>query len=322
VNTLRVLSAGLSTTVQDLGRPGYMSSGVPAGGAADTLSLRAGNLILNNPPDAAALEITLAGDVIEFTAPATIAFAGADTPEAAIESDQSRRVVSRWTPTPVGPGERLCIGSVARGARAYLCIAGGVRTAPVLGSRSTHAASGLGHPGRPLVHGDELPLDDSPLVPEADPLPAAIVASIETHLARRRLRVLPAAHLSRFSVIAEDQLFFNAFTIADRSDRTGVRVDGPRVPSPPGLDVSEPALPGAIQVPPAGRPIILGPDGPTIGGYPMPFAVISADLPALAQLAPRDTVRFERTTLAGAHAATERLESLIGSIASGGALTP
>ena len=135
-------------------------------------------------------------------------------------------------------------------------------------------------------------------------------------LALPPLRVLPLAHHEHFSAIADDQLFLRTFTISDLSDRTGTRLDGPKVPSPPKLEVSEPALPGVIQIPPAGRPIILGPDGPTTGGYPMPYAVITADLPTLAQRRPRDPIRFERTTPERAREEALRVQTLLDAVAS------
>ncbi len=312
--TLRVFHPGFHTTVQDLGRPGYMSSGVPLGGAFDRFSHSLGNRLLHNEQSAASLEMTLGGGIFQFHCDSTICLAGANAPKALFIGLHENGRVRPWTPTAMRAGYELHIGPLTGGLRAYLCVAGGIQTTPVLQSRSTHTASGLGHPGRPLQAGDELPITPLQEHPDLKPLPPDLLAKVETHLARTTLRTLPANHWPHFSTIAHDQLFLRSFTIADQSDRTGVRLTGTKVPSPPEGTRSEPAVPGTIQVPLAGSPIILGPDGPTIGGYPMPISIIAADLSALAQRRPRDTIRLERTTPEDAHAAYNELNAIIQSI--------
>lgn len=314
MTALRVLDPGDHTTVQDLGRPGFMSSGIPIGGAFDALSHSVGNRLLGNSPLQASLEMTLAGGVFRFTCDSMVCLAGANAPDARVVSDRHTRPICSWEPTPVSAGDTLHVGPLTGALRTYLCIAGGIQTTPVLDSRSTHAASALGHPGRALKAGDELPIGAIDARAGRGPLAPGLVSRIESHLARRTLRTLPANHWPHFSTIAHDQLFLRPFTIADQSDRTGIRLAGTKVPSPPSITRSEPAAPGTIQVPLAGSPIILGPDGPTIGGYPMPVSIIAADLCALAQRRPRDTIRLERSTLEEAHAAYKDLDAIIRSI--------
>src|SRR5580698_9452145 len=149
VNHIRVISPGLLTTVQDLGRPGYAHLGISASGAADALALRAGNLLVGNPENSAALEMTLAGGAFEFESAVTVALTGAD-----FEASHPM-----WSPVELRPGERLRCGHARSGARAYLCVRGGIAVPLVLGSASTHLLTGMGgFGGRALKRGDVLPV--------------------------------------------------------------------------------------------------------------------------------------------------------------------
>lgn len=312
MGALRVIETGPMTSVQDLGRPGFAASGVARGGAADTMSLRIGNRLLANREDDAALELTLLGGVFLFEQPALVCLAGAPAPGARLETGD--RPLEPWRPAPVGAGERVRIGRLSGGARSYLCVAGGVRTEPVLGSRSTNLAGGLGNPARALRPGDRLQTGDPAPGLTVTSLAGAPRAEAERRLARRTLRIVPGAHHPLFEDTALQSLTRTVFRVHPHSDRVGLRLDAPPLPTPcKGRLVSEGMIPGSIQVPPAGGPIVLAADAPTTGGYPVIACVIAADLPALGQCAPRDEIRFEWIDRDGAIGRLRELEAFIAS---------
>ncbi|USN97868.1 MAG: 5-oxoprolinase/urea amidolyase family protein [Phycisphaeraceae bacterium] len=315
MGVLRVIDGGLQTTVQDLGRSGHAASGVAHSGAADALSLRIGNRLLGNNERCAALEMTLIGGVFRFQGPALVCLAGSPTPSARIRSESAARPIRTWTPAPVNAGDELDVGAITGGSRTYLCFAGGVRTPAVLASRSTHVASGLGGLGRALAAGDELAI--------GEPTPGVQVASlavearcvVEEALSRRTLRVVPGAHHGLFTGHAINRLTALEFRVSDRSDRVGVRLAGAAIDRPgDGRLSSEGMVIGSVQAPPGGEPIVLGVDGPTTGGYPVIAAVIAADLPALGQCRPRDTVRFEWIDRANAVALLRQHQAVVASV--------
>ncbi|TVQ63552.1 MAG: biotin-dependent carboxyltransferase family protein [Phycisphaerales bacterium] len=296
--TARVLEPGMFTTVQDMGRPGHGSIGVPPSGACDTTSLRVANRLLHNDDGAGALECTLLGPVLRFTRDAVVCLTGAVCPKATVGEGERARPLAACVPHRVLAGERVAIGGLATGARAYLAIDAGFDLPPVLGSVATLASARLGgHRGRALRAGDDLPL--APPSPRPPREPSEPIAPWLTRsLARRTLRVTPALHADLFDNDAMRTLTSEALTVADQSDRVGVRLRGPSLRStlPTGSLESEGAITGAIQVPHDAPPIILGVDRPTTGGYPVLACVIAADLPILAALRPRDTVRFALVT--------------------------
>jgi antagonist of KipI len=284
---LRVIRAGMLTTVQDLGRRGHLSEGLPGGGAADPFALRVANLLVGNPEDAPALEITLTGPELEFAQPAWVAVCGARFDGA-----------PAWRPLRVEAGTRLKFGRRVSGCRAYLSISGGIDVKPVLGGRGTFLPAGLGgFHGRALRDGDTVPLNastrsptghwgiDERILPHYSPEPA--------------VRVMPGTHADEFG----DALYSRRFGVTNRSDRMGIRLDGLELArSTRGDLVSSAVAPGTVQVPPDGHPIVLMADAQTLGGYPRVAHVAGVDMPLLAQLAPGDGVRFVPSTLAEAHA--------------------
>ena len=309
-----VLSAGLLTTVQDLGRAGHQREGVPVGGALDALALRVANLLVGNEPGAAGLELTLAGAVLRFEADTLLALAGADL---GARLDDVALPPGRAGRAPAGA--TLTFERRRSGCRAYLAVAGGIDVPPVLGSRSTFVRAALGGlDGRALRAGDVLPLG------RPSPLAETIAAALRrqggegvgvarwgvgrelqpTVAGSAHVRLLPGAHLAALTDAARQALFTAEFRVSPRSDRTGYRLDGPRLELAAALELlSEPVACGTVQLPPDGRPIVLLADRQTVGGYPRPGEVASVDLPLLAQLAPGDTLRFRACTLAEAQAA-------------------
>ena len=297
--TIQVQSPGMFTTVQDLGRYGYGPIGVSPSGAADPLSLRVGNLLVGNLESDAALEITMLGGTFVFPEGALVAISGADF-------DVS---IPMWTAHRMQPGEMLKIGGARSGARCYLCVHGGIAVKSLLGSASTHILTSLGgFEGRPLKKGDVLPIGDSrparPLI-----LPAEIMAKLKP---RKSLRATVAPQTHWFAQESLRTFFQSLYTVTDDSNRMGLRLDGPPLETPQhGQMTSEGVSLGAIQIPAAGRPIILFVELQTTGGYPKIANVISADLPSVGQLRPRDQVRFELVTPEAARAFIRDQEELV-----------
>lgn len=290
---LRVIEPGLFTTVQDLGRPGYGAIGVPPSGAADTLSLAIGNRLVGNVDAAAALECTLSGPTLTLQVDAWVSLTGASCVNATVEGKHGDRPLPWCEPTRVRSGETIVMGRTDDGARAYLCLSGGVSVDPVLGSRSTLGGSSLGgHKGRALRAGDELSLGETGDVPRS--VPSSLHALLRSKLHQRSVRVVRSLHSEHFPSEAYDILMSSRFVVFEQSNRIGVRLEGPAIPLPPdaGSFDSEPTMTGAMQVSGDGRAIILGPDRPTTGGYPLIACVVEADIPVLAMLRPRDSVRI------------------------------
>lgn len=267
---IRVLKPGMLTTVQDLGRFGWAHHGVSASGAADPLALRAANLLAGNAENAAALEMVLTGPTLEFETAATVVVAGSD-----FGSE-----LPLWTPVEIAAGQVVRFGGTRSGARACLAVRGGLAVPRTMGSASTHVLTGVG--GRPLRAGDVLAIgNDAVRRPRAGAAPP---------FAREGpLRVTAGPQADRFGA----ELYESVYTVAEESNRMGLRLRGPAIPSPPGAMLTEGTALGAVQVPPDGQPIVLFVEHQTTGGYPKPANVISADFWRLGQLRPRDEVRFE-----------------------------
>jgi antagonist of KipI len=283
-----VRRAGLLTTVQDLGRWGHQGSGVAVAGPMDTFSHRLANALVGNPHDAATLEITLIGPELEFNAPAMVAVCGA---EFEVTSNGQRLAASSSTMIPTGSSLRF--GRRRAGARAYLAVAGGVRTELLLGSRSTHLVSGMGGMrGRALAVGDRLPIIGVPPGTAGRRGVGLILPN-----GRARLRVLPGPQAEWFSAEAMATFTRVSFRVSSRSNRMGYRLEGPPLALSRHDDpISEPVAFGAVQVPAAGGPILLMADRATSGGYPKIASVIAADLPLAGQLAPGDVIEFAACT--------------------------
>ncbi|MEO1009455.1 MAG: biotin-dependent carboxyltransferase family protein [Planctomycetota bacterium] len=268
--TLAIIEPGAQATVQDLGRTGHAHEGVPRSGAADTLSLVLANRVAGNPDGAAVLEITMSPLVARFDRDATVAIAGGPAP-------LEVRIVRSGEEIRVEP----------RHARAYLAVAGGIDTSLVMGSRSTLLAAGLGgQHGRALRGGDVLPLGTA-VHPPREP-PAAVSAVLGLAQASRVLRVVPAA-ASR-----DDALWRRLWLVEARSDRVGVRMRADAADASDRSRADSRGMPAAaIQAPSERELIVLGPDGPTTGGYPVPGVVCAVDMPSVGQFAAGDRVRLQ-----------------------------
>lgn len=280
---MRILEPGLLATVQDLGRAGSASLGVASSGALDRSALRTANRLVGNPEAAAGLEITMGGFRAVSDADAWFAVTGAWGRITLDGRDVDPYEAHVWP-----AGAELVLDWFDHGARAYLALRGGVQALTVLGSRSTDVMAGLGP--RRLSGGDVVAVGPSP----ASPIPVAELApwgaprddEIEIDLA-------PGPRADWFAPSALAALYDTTWTVSNAADRVGMRLDGPALErSRPDELPSEGMVPGALQVPPSGRPVVLGRDGPVTGGYPVIAVATDAALDLLAQARPGTGIRF------------------------------
>ncbi|MEW6366588.1 MAG: biotin-dependent carboxyltransferase family protein [Acidobacteriota bacterium] len=303
---IRVIAPGFLSTVQDLGRHGLAHLGVSPAGAADSTALRLGNLLVGNSANAPAVEMTLLGGTFEFEADSVIAITGAD-----FGPTVDGQAVPAWTSLLVRRGQRIQLGPTRAGARAYLCIRGGIRVPLVLGSASTHLQTRLGgHDGRALRKGDMIELGDPPGSREFRPVrlrPSLIPG------ASGPLRATRGPQWEQFTKVADELFFSSAFKVLEDSNRVGLRLGGPTLERRAQGDMlTEGVSAGAVQVPDNRQPILLFVERPTTGGYPKIANVISADLSRVGQLRPRDEVRFAQVSIAEAVELLRAQEALIG----------
>ena len=281
---IEVLRAGLCDLVMDGGRYGYTHLGVPIGGAADALALRWANRLVGNADDAAGLEITLKGPLLAFPQGGAVALSGA--PFAASRSSGD---AVEWNETLVmAPDEQLDIGAVSSGCRCWLAVQGGVEVPEVMRSRSTFLPTSFGGlDGRALRAGDRITLGETFAAARVLRIQSPFVAGSPA------LHVVPGPQAAHFTDNGLAAFFNSSYRVDSASDRRGVRLHGApvMVTAQDGI-ATQAVLPGAIQIPPDGQPIILGWDGPVTGGYPVIAGLVSADLARLAQLKPGDAVRF------------------------------
>jgi antagonist of KipI len=305
-----IRSAGFLTSVQDLGRTGYRQSGISIGGALDFHALRVANALVGNEDGAAGLEATLGNLRLRFDDPRVVAWCGG-----AFAVTIGGENFPPGHAGLVEKDEELIMTAPKAGSRAWLAISGGIDVPPVLGSRSTDLRGNFGgYEGRALRDGDVISLFKERRFETADligrrfqtaapwisewsaPTPWAATTNRD-----RILRVVRGANWDRFAPEAKMSLLTTPFTVTPDSDRMAARLEGPDLPRLDSSDLlSEAVVPGTLQVPPNGKPILLLGDCQTIGGYPKIAHVITVDLPIAAQLWPGILVRFHEVSLAEA----------------------
>jgi antagonist of KipI len=309
VSRIEVLSPGLATTLQARGREGFRHLGVGFGGALDPDTQAIANLLVGNATSATTLEIALAGPTLRFERAARIALCGA-----AFDADIDGEPLPGWHAATLAAGSVLRIGGCRAGARAWLALGGGLRVAEVLGSASTDLRGGFGGiEGRALRAGDRLQVEAP-----ADGVESARIQPwwIDPHALdadpRLPLRVLPGSDATE----PGDALFASAWSVAPASDRQGLRLAGTPLALRDAREyISEPIVPGTVQLPPDGNPIVLLADAQTHGGYPRIGHVIRADRGRLAQLRAGDKLRFAPCTPAAARAASRERAQTVARIA-------
>jgi antagonist of KipI len=316
--SIRVLRPGLLMTLQDLGRHGHQHVGLCPGGAMDPISLSLANALVGNEPAEAALELTVLGPDLEFDRDTLVALCGAEF-EANVPLNR---------PVLVEAGTRLAIGRAARGARAYLAVAGGFAVAPVLGSRSTYLPGGFGGlNGRTTRRGDVLPLQPDSVALSQERFGAlkrkagrTVRWSAPPHTVPEHepvvLHVLDGQHFSSFDNASQRAFLDTVWKIAPESNRMGFRLEGPKLARSADDEIlSGPTCLGTVQVPANGMPIALMADHQTTGGYPKIAEIASADVPRLAQLGPGGRLHFARCGLEMANElrrhTRERLETAL-----------
>lgn len=342
MNVMRIDRPGMFSTIQDLGRRGEQSYGVPVAGAMDATAHRVANALVGNDANAATLEVTLTGPSVRFAQNTLIAMTGAHF-HATVEG----RVIPMNRAVVIRAGHSLDIGERRHGARLYLAVRGGFGTPPVLGSRSTYVRGAFGgHLGRALRAHDRVPM--APAGPMTtlerllvqSGLPTTQAAAIDlgtlghdapapsdsdtpdTTPAPVPIRILRGPQWRAFSVMTRKQFGATAFVVSSQSDRMGYRLSGPPLLLTKPLEmISEAVNIGTIQVPPDGQPIILMADRQTAGGYPKLGYVIAADLSALAQALPGDALCFRPVTSRQAEAAYWHVEDELDRIVAAAAHT-
>lgn len=298
---LNILRAGIMTSVQDGGRNGYRHLGITQGGVLDLPAMKMANLLVGNSMDAAVLEITLGQFSAELGAAGELALTGADC-HATLDGQPM------WTGWryAVKPGQRLVLSAPRHGMRSYLAWSGGFDVPPVLGSRSTDLNAGFGgHQGRLLRDGDKLPLG-KPARPPGRQL------GIKQLLFGNRVRALAGPEYHEFDAAAQESFWRTGWHINPQSNRMGYRLHGrPLTRSTDRELFSHGLLPGVVQVPHNGQPIVLMADAQTTGGYPRIACVIEADLYHLAQIRLGEPIHFVHCSLAEAHAARRQQQNYL-----------
>jgi biotin-dependent carboxylase-like uncharacterized protein len=337
-----VIRAGMLSSVQDAGRTGLRHLGVAKAGALDALALEVGNRLVGNAPQAAAIEVTVGPAVFRFTQATRIAVTGAQ-----FNATLDGAPVYAWWSLPVRAGQELVLQGPTRGMRGYLCVGGGIDVLPILGSRSTDLAAGFGGlGGRKLRDGDRLPVGTlASTQHRATSIDASAFgvkppqwcrfAEVAHEPIRRgkhaagaeravAIRVLRGPEYDGFDEASRTAFWSDEWCVTPNSNRMGYRLTGSALTRERDAQretemLSHAVLPGTIQVPGNGQPIVLMGDAHTTGGYPRIGVVIAADIWRLAQVRLGGAVRFVRSTreearyaLAEEHAYLRQIDAAIG----------
>ena len=295
---LEVISPSALTTIQDTGRRGWQAYGVPVSGPMDAFAHRAANLLVANPPEAAALEIGYSSAA--FLAHADCLIAATGPGFALLVNERSMRM---WTSIYVRRNWRIRLEKTGSGNWATLAIHGGIQTPPALGSRATYLRAQLGaDPAHPLQAGDFLPI--GPTTHPLLDLASRTMRPMIDYSPNPTIHIIPGPQQAHFTHPVHRTFFSSTYTISPTSDRTGYRLNGPTLERAISSElISEGMARGCIQIPADGLPIVMQADCPTTGGYPKIASVISADQPVLAQV-PVGTgqIHFTETTVEKAQA--------------------
>jgi antagonist of KipI len=298
----KVIHPGMYTTYQDLGRRRFRKYGIPLSGAMDTLAFRAANLLVGNAESEAGLEVTLQGLEMVVLEPLLVAVTGAD-----LQFSINSEYYSPWRSFPLTGGDVVHFKRRKSGLRAYFAVRGGFQAPTFMGSCSVFERGSM---GTPLREDDTLEVGDTPRgsfheirIPETFlPKPSDRIS----------IRVIMGPQTEAFTPQGVETFLHSAYRVTPQSDRMAYRLDGPRISHRARADIiSEPVVPGSIQVPSDGQPIILTADAQVTGGYAKIATAISADLDLLGQALPGDTIRFEETDQAGAHRARQEQRELL-----------
>ena len=309
---IEILSAVGPASIQDLGRFGQYRFGVGTSGAMDDIALRAGNILLANDENAAGIEVPMIPFKLRFGHDTTFALTGAD-----VEADIGGRAIPPWWRSQARTGDVLSLKATTRGARSYFTVCGGIGVPVVLGSRSTQLRGELGgFQGRSLQPGDVLPCSaPEPLggIGELGTEPADIaLARPNMPAGVTVVRVVIAGEYDKYDGATQDLFWHTDWKVTPQSNRYGYRLHGrPVMPISPIEKRSHGIVPGVVQLPPNGQPIIQMRDAQTSGGYPKIATIIAADLWRVAQTGLGGKLRFENTSYADALAAQNEVSAYL-----------
>jgi antagonist of KipI len=302
----RIVKPGFFTTVQDLGRFGFLKFGVPISGAMDELSLQIANMLVSNDPGAACLEITLIGPELEALHDVQIAVAGD------ISLQINGQNSDAWQTINMIAGDVISLGKARTGCRAYFAVRGGIDVPVVLGSRSTHFRGEIGgFQGRQIKAEDYVEgFDAAQPIDHRLVLPQELIPSFSHEV---DVSVVLGPQLESFTEKGLETLLSNPYVVTVEADRMGYRLEGPTIEHSEHVDtISEAIVPGSVQIPASGKPIVTMQDAQTTGGYPKIAVVMSADLHILGQAKPYDKIRFHETDLSTAHRKLQDYKKKIG----------
>lgn len=305
--SIEVIKPGLLSTLQDAGRHGYAALGVGRAGVMDQPSWRLANALVGNSSGEAALEITLGGPTLRFQRHVVIALTGG-----IIEARADGQSLPPWTSCFLPAGTVLRLGGMRHGCRSYLAVRGGFDSAPALGSRSTDLHARIGPlDGRAIQAGDVIPFGQHAAArwfrsgKQVQALRWGLDPQPWLDYAHAPLALMRGHHYVALDDASQRALFAQRFVISKDSNRTGSRMEGAPLQLRYPLElISEATLPGTLQLPPSGQPILLQAEAPVTGGYPRIGQLAAVDLPHFAQRRPGDAIYFHETSM---HEALERL---------------
>lgn len=300
-----VINPGILALLQDAGRLGKHQIGLTSGGPLDPEAFYWANRLCQNPEHSTAIEITVGGLQLKAQADTHIAVTGAD-----MALTINGEAKDSWSAHPVSSGDKIQLGYASEGCRSYLAVGGGFAVDPMFGSSATVVREGIGGiNGTQLQQGDTLACSNQTIAQHWQ-LPESCRPLYSKEVT---LRVIPGYQQHSFNDVQQRLFFQNTYTVSDRCDRMGYRLEGPQLVSDIDGILSEGICLGAIQVPADGQPIVLMNDRQTIGGYPKIGSVLSLDLAKLAQLTPGGKVNFSEISIDDAHnalhLAQQRLQS-------------
>lgn len=289
---IRILKAGMLTTVQDLGRTGYQSQGFSVSGVMDVRSFKIANLLLDNPENEAVLEFTLMGPTLEFTSETIIAITGGD-----FKPQVNGKPIKMYTAVYMHRGDVLTFGGARTGTRGYIAFSSYLDISVVMGSRSTNIKCGIGgFKGRKLIDEDYIGFRAKRRY-----LPYYLSRSLdldEFDQDQVTLRVVMGPQDQYFTAAGRKTFLNSEYTVTSEFDRMGCRLEGPFIAYKTTSDIISDGIAfGSVQVPSHGKPIILLSDRQTTGGYAKIATVISVDIPKLVQRKTDQKIRFQAVTV-------------------------
>jgi len=307
MDIFEVIQPGAYTTIQDRGRFDYQQYGVPICGVVDSFAYRVANALVGNSQGQAVLEATVFGPTLKVLNQGLIAVTGGN-----LSPFLNNTPLPMWESVTIRPGDMIQFKGVKGGCRAYIAVAGGIDVPIVMGSRSTYVAGKIGGiDGRPLAAGDRLNKGKG-IAKAGNRVPSNLIPTYSNDI---EIRVILGPQDDYFSEGIE-KFFTSTFKVSDKADRMGYRLEGDMIMHRDGVEksiISEPSVPGGIQVPPDGQPIILLVEQ-TVGGYTKIATIISPDIEKVGQAKPGDKIHFKQVDIEEAHRILRMEEEKIESI--------